>query len=324
MSPSEVQHKRMARWRVVLTDQVFPDVDLERAMLEEIDADLVVPDGDRTAVLDAAAGADALLNTYLPLGAEDIARLAHCRVIARYGIGVDNLDLDAARDAGIVVTNVPDYCVEEVAAHTLGLILAAVRRLPAGIERGRGPTWTLDGLRPIPRLSELTFGVVGLGRIGRAVIDLLRPLGGRIVGYDPYAAATPEGIERVAELDALLAGADVVCLHLPVTVETRGLFDGERFDRMKAGSILVNTSRGALVRTPDLVAALRGGRLAGAAVDVLEREAADAADLADIPGAIVTPHMAYYSEASLRESQRKATTQVVKVLTGREPDYAVT
>ena len=293
-------------------------------MLEEIDADLVVPDGDRTAVLDAAAGADALLNTYLPLGAEDIARLAHCRVIARYGIGVDNLDLDAARDAGIVVTNVPDYCVEEVAAHTLGLILAAVRRT-AGGDRARSRA-DMDAGRVAPHPASLRAHLRRrrLGRIGRAVIDLLRPLGGRIVGYDPYAAATPEGIERVAELDALLAGADVVCLHLPVTVETRGLFDGERFDRMKAGSILVNTSRGALVRTPDLVAALRGGRLAGAAVDVLEREAADAADLADIPGAIVTPHMAYYSEASLRESQRKATTQVVKVLTGREPDYAVT
>ena len=134
----------------------------------------------------------------------------------------------------------------------------------------------------------------------------------------------PRGSSGWPNSTQLLADADVVSLHLPVTAETRGLFDAERFDRMRTGSILVNTSRGALVRTADLAAALRDGRLAAAAVDVLEREAADAADLADIPGAIVTPHMAYYSEASLRESQRKATTQVVKVLTGREPDYAVT
>jgi len=314
----------MASWRVVLTDQVFPDVELERAMLGEIDAELVVPEGDRAAVLDAAAGADALLNTYLPLAADDIAGLGRCRVIARYGIGVDNLDLDAARRAGIVVTNVPDYCVEEVAAHTLALILAAVRRLPAGFERGRSEPWTLDGLRPIPRLSELTFGIVGLGRIGRAVIDLLRPLGGRLVGFDPYAADTPDGVERIADLDELLATADVVSLHLPVTAETRGLIDGGRLARMRPGAILVNTSRGALVRTDDLVGALQDGHLGGAAVDVLEHEAADAKSLAGLPNAIVTPHMAYYSEASLRESQQKATMQVVKVLTGLPPDYAVT
>jgi D-3-phosphoglycerate dehydrogenase len=314
----------LATWRVVLTDQVFPHVDLERAMLGEIDAELIVAGGDRAAVLAAAADADALLNTYFPIGPDDIAGLGRCRIIARYGIGVDNIDLAAARAANIVVTNVPDYCVEEVAAHTLALILAAVRRLPAAIERGRASTWSLDGLRPIPRLSELTFGVVGLGRIGREVVGLLRPFGGRIVGYDPYAPATPDGVERIEALDDLLADADVVSLHLPVTAETRGIIDADRLAVLKPTAILVNTSRGALVRTDALAEALRTGAIGGAAVDVLEREALDAAAIADLPGAIVTPHMAYYSEASLRDSQRKATTQVINVLTGLDADYPVT
>jgi D-3-phosphoglycerate dehydrogenase len=308
----------------VLTDQVFPDVDLERAVLAEIDAELVIPGKDRADVLAAAAGADALLNTYFPIGADDFATFERCRVVARYGIGVDNLDLEAAHAAGIVVTNVPDYCVEEVAVHTLALILASVRRLPAAFAAGAREPWTLDGLRPIARLSELTFGVVGLGRIGRNVIDLLRPLGGRIVGYDPYAPSTPDGVERVGDLDDLLRTADVVTLHLPVTPETRGLIDASRLALLKPTAILVNTSRGALVRTADLAEALRAGTVGGAAVDVLEREAADATSMAGLPGAIVTPHMAYYSEASLRDSQRKAVTQVVKVLSGLTADYPVT
>jgi D-3-phosphoglycerate dehydrogenase len=314
----------LAKWRVVLTDQVFPHVDLERAMLGEIGAELIIPGGDRAVVLAAAADADALLNTYFPMGANEIAGLGRCRIIARYGIGVDNIDLAAARAANIVVTNVPDYCVEEVAAHTLTLILAAVRRLPAAIERGATSTWSLDGLRPIPRLSELTFGVVGLGRIGREVVSLLRPFGGRILGYDPYAPATPDGVDSVETLDELLANADVVTLHLPVTAETRGIIDADRLAMLKSTAILVNTSRGALVRTAALAEALRTGAIGGAAVDVLEREALDAAAIAGLPGAVVTPHMAYYSEASLKDSQRKATRQVVNVLTGLAADYPVT
>jgi D-3-phosphoglycerate dehydrogenase len=314
----------VSTFRVVLTDQVFPDVELERSMLSEIDAELIVPEGDRDAVLAEAAAADALLNTYLPLPADAIGRLTHCQVIARYGIGVDNIDIEAARAARIVVTNVPDYCVEEVAAHTLALVLASLRRLPAAIERGAQAPWSLDGLRPIPRLSDLTYGIVGLGRIGRRVADLLRPLGGHLVGYDPYLNGEIAGVEREPTLEALLGHSDVVTLHLPATAETRGMIGAAQLQQMRPSAILVNTSRGALVRSTDLATALRSRRIAGAAVDVLEREPEDAAEIAGLPGALVTPHMAYYSEASLRESQRKATQQVVNVLTAQPPDYPVT
>lgn len=314
----------MSTYRVVLTDQVFPDVQLERRLLAEVDAELVVPGGDRETVLSAAIDADGLLNTYFPLSADDIARLTRCRIIARYGIGIDNVDIDAARVAGIVVTNVPDYCVDEVATHTLALILASLRRLPNAFERAARPPWTLDGLRPIARLSELAFGIVGLGRIGRRVADMLRPFGGRILGYDPYATTGVEGIEQLNSLEELLAASDVVTLHVPLTADTRGLIGAAEISRMRPNAILVNTSRGGLVRTADLAAALRERRIGGAALDVLEHEADDAPTIAALPGAILTPHMAYYSEAALRESQSKATRQIINVLTGRPPDYPVT
>jgi len=311
-------------YRAVVTGHSFPTLAPEREVLAGVATVVESQPRDRAEVIAAARDADAIMNQQSLIDAAVIAALTRCRVIVAYGIGTDKIDLAAAAARGIRVCHVPDYCVEEVAAHTLTLILAAVRRLPAAIERGAASTWSLDGLRPIPRLSELTFGVVGLGRIGREVVGLLRPFGGRILGYDPYAPATPEGVDRVEKLDVLLATADVVTLHLPVTVETRGIIDADHLALLKPTAILVNTSRGALVRTAALAEALRTGAIGGAAVDVLEREALDAAAIAGLPGAIVTPHMAYYSEASLRDSQRKATRQVVNVLTGLAADYPVT
>jgi len=313
----------LARYRVVLTDQVFPDVELERELLAGIDAELVIPSGGHDDVIAAAADADAILNTYMPLSAADVARLTSARIIARYGIGVDNIDLAAARAAGIVVTNVPDYSVEEVAAHTLALMLAAIRRLPRAMELAAAGSWSIDQLRPITRISEMSVGVVGLGRIGRRVAALLRPFGGRILGYDPYTGSAPPGVELVGNLDDILVSSDIVTLHLPVTAETRGMIGAAQLSRMRSHAILVNTSRGALVRTEDLVRSLRDGAIAGAALDVLEREALDAPALAGLPNVILTPHMAYYSESSLRESQRKAASQIIKVLRGEPPDYPV-
>jgi D-3-phosphoglycerate dehydrogenase len=310
-------------FRVVLTDQVFPDVDVERAALAAIDASLVIagPDDDPIAM---AESADALLTTYHPIDAAAIAKLHRCKVIARYGIGVDNIDLDAATRAGIVVTNVPDYSIEEVAAHTLLLILAAVRRLVGGAQlAGSGAPWVARSLGPIPRISELTVGIVGLGRIGQRVAAVLRPLGCRLIGYDPLATGPVEGVELQPDLDAVLARSDVVTLHIPLTADNRHLIRTETIGVMKRGAVLVNTSRGGLVQADDVVTALTSGQLSYAALDVLEREPIDAAKFADVPNALVTPHMAYYSVHAVAESQRKAIAQVVKVLTGEPPDYQV-
>ena len=312
----------MTKYKVVVSDQVFPTVDLERALLAEIDAELQVASGDVDEVLAVAGDADAILNTYLPWSAESIGRLEKCRIIARYGIGFDNVDLAAARDAGIVVTNVPDYSVEEVATHGLALILAALRKVVAADRSVRAGEWSVDHFRPIRRLSTLTIGLVGYGRIGRQIAAPLAALGATIVAHDPYLSPTPE-LPPLLSLEELLGTADVISLHLPLTDETRGIIGTGTLANVKEGAILVNTSRGPLIDLDALGEALRSGRLSAAALDVFDTEPIDPSRIEDIPNLIATPHMAYYSEEALQESQRKAATQVIKVLTGDQPDYQV-
>ncbi len=312
----------MTRYKVVVSDQVFPSVEIERAMLAEIDAGLDVATGNIDDVLAVAADADAILNTYLPWTAEAIAGLERCQIIARYGIGVDNVDLDAAARAGIVVTNVPDYSVEEVATHALALILASLRKVVPADDLVRSGGWSVDNFRPIHRLSTMTVGLVGYGRIARRIAAPLEALGARLVAHDPYLEPGPD-LPPLLELDDLLSEADVVSLHLPLTDETRGLIDADRIEIMKPGAILVNTSRGPLVDLDAVTAALEEHRLGAAGLDVFDVEPVDPERLEGVSNLIATPHMAYYSEEALQESQRKATTQVIKVLTGQEPDYRV-
>jgi len=312
----------MARLKVVVSDQVYPSVEIERALLAEIDADLRIADGTVEGVAREAADADAILNTYLPIREDLIARLPKLRIIARYGIGVDNVDLAAAEQAGIMVTNVLDYSVEEVAAHTVALMLGLLRRLPEGDRLVRSGGWGIEHLRPIRRISELTFGLLGFGRIARRAAATLTALGGRIIVHDPFLTAAV-GFPPLVSFDEFVAESDVISIHAPLTEATRGLFNADVLGRMKPDALLVNTSRGGVVVLDDVAAALRAGRLAGAALDVFDAEPLDPSRIDGVPHLLVTPHMAYYSEESLRESQRKAVTQIVKVLSGLEPDYPV-
>lgn len=307
--------------RVVVTDQIFPSVELERAKLAEIGATLTVASGTRDEVLEQARDADALLNTYFSFDAEALGRLERCRIIARYGIGVDNIDLAAAKDRGIVVTNVPDYCVDEVAAHTTAMILALLRRLPEGHEVLLRGGWGVDDLRPMKRLSDVTVGLVGLGRIGRATAAMLSGTGVRIIGSDPYVTEV-DGIE-VTDFETVLTTSDAVSLHSPLTPETRGMIGAAELARMKPDAVIVNASRGPLIVLADLIAALRARTIRAAGLDVFEVEPPDPAQLRDVPGLLATPHSAFYSEAALVESQTKAVTQVIRVLTGQDPVYRV-
>jgi len=307
-------------FKVVVTDQVFPSTTIEESLLGEIGAHLEIADGSLADVLSRGADADALLNTYFPISASTVEALERCRVIARYGIGVDNIDIAAANVRGIVVTNVPDYSVEEVAAHAVAMMLALLRKLPAADRYVRSGGWSIDALRPIRRISSLTLGLVGFGRIGRQVAQIAASMGMAVLVHDPYVS--PPGLEPVS-LDELLSRSDVVSLHAPLTPETRGLIGAKQLQAMGEHAILINTSRGGLVVLEDLVEALRSGSIAGAGIDVFDQEPVSPNRVADVPGLLVTPHMAYYSEEALAESQRKAATQVAKVLTGQQPDYPV-
>jgi D-3-phosphoglycerate dehydrogenase len=312
----------MSGFKVVVTDQVFPSIEVERELLAAGGATIEVASGSHEDVLALARDADALLNTYMPFDAEAISKLERCRVIARYGIGVDNIDLAAARAAGIAVTNVPDYCIGEVATHAVATLLALWRRIPAAdaaVRRGEWGVGTIGG--PVRRLEGSTIGLVGVGRVGRRVAVAFEALGAKVIAHDPYA--DPAGGIELVELADLLARSDAISIHTPLTPETRGLFGRAEFARMRPHAILVNTSRGPIVTQADLLDALRAGVIGGAALDVFESEPPDAAALDGVPGLLVTPHVAFYSEDAIVESQRKASTQVLKALRGEPLDYPV-
>jgi D-3-phosphoglycerate dehydrogenase / 2-oxoglutarate reductase len=311
----------MPKFRVVVTDQVFPDVEVERGLIEGAGGTLEVASGTRDEVLAAAHGADALRNTYCAMDAAAISTLDGCRIIARYGIGVDNVDLDAAKAAGIAVTNVPDYCVEEVATHTVAHILALVRRLPQGDALIRSGSWGATRLGPVRRLSTLTLGLLGYGRIARHVADIMAAMGARIIVHDPYVKEVA-GAELVG-LEELFGGSDILSVHCPLTPETRGLVNTRTLALMRPSAIVVNTSRGPVVNVSDLAEALRAGTIAGAGLDVFETEPPAAELIAGVPNLLVTPHSAFYSAEAIKESQHKAATQVLKALAGEPLDYRI-
>lgn len=313
---------------VAVTDHVFPDLEQERTLLAGAGHELRFGSNAATAqeVREAVADADGILNCYAPVPAEVIRELEHCVVIARYGIGIDTIDLDAATAKGIVVTNVPDYCIDEVSDHALALMLSLVRGVTRLDRHVRAGSWTPNDARPLHRLRGRTLGLVGFGRIARALAAKASGFGYRIVTTDPFVpddAVRAAGAEPMT-LDDLLDGSDVVSIHAPLTPESRHLIGRAELDRMKSDAILVNTSRGPLVDLNALRAALEDGRLGGAGLDVLETEPPEADDpLLHRDDVIVTPHAAFYSEESLAELQRKAVEQVIEALAGRVPPYAV-
>jgi D-3-phosphoglycerate dehydrogenase len=313
---------------VAVTDHVFPDLDQERALLGAAGHELRFVRNASTVdeVREVVAGADAVLNCYAPMPAAVIRNLEGCVVIARYGIGIDTIDLDVATELGIVVTNVPDYCIDEVSDHALALILSLARGVTLLDRRVRAGSWTPSDARPLHRLRGRTLGLVGFGRIARALAAKAAGLGYRIVTADPFVPddAIREAGAEPRSLDELLADSDVISIHAPLTPESTHLIGASQFARMKSGAILVNTSRGPLVDLDALRDALASGTLGGAGLDVLESEPPAADDpLLHRDDVIVTPHAAFYSEESLAELQRKAAEQVVDALAGRVPPYAV-
>ena len=299
---------------IVVTDCDHPTIDVERAIFEAAGHDVRLAQC-RTAdeVIAAGSGSVGLLTQYAPVNEAAMAALPGLRVIGRYGVGLDNIELPAAARRGIPVLNVPDYCTAEVADHALGLILALTRGV-VFLDRGvRTGTWDFRLGGELRRATTVQIGIVGFGRIGQALARRAGALGYRVVATDPRRPAA-DAVPLV-ELDELLSTSDVVSIHAWLDETTRHLLDARAFALMKPGAFLVNTARGGLVDQAALVEALRSGHLGAAALDVLEREPIPAGDpLLALPNVIITPHTAFYSRESLVEMKRMVAERMVAVL----------
>lgn len=308
---------------VVITDCDHDTIDPETRELAKAGYDLTLARCRTSAqVVEAGRLADGLITQYAPIDADALAGLERCKVIVRYGVGVETVDLEAAAERGVWVANVPDYGTEEVADHALSLLLALLRGV-ARLDRAvRAGEWEYSVVRPLRRLSGLTVGLVGLGRIGGALARRLRALEIAVLAHDP--AGVPDALRalgvRGAGLPELLRSADAVSLHLPLSPATRHLIDAEALAAMPAHAVLVNTSRGGLVDGGALLAALEAGGLAGAGLDVLESEPPAPGDpLVAHERVIVTPHAAWYSEESYEALKVQAAREVVRTLEEGRP-----
>ncbi|SLN02976.1 D-3-phosphoglycerate dehydrogenase [Corynebacterium xerosis] len=309
--------------KIVITDLDQDRITEEQAVADAAGAELVLAQSrTEDEVIEAAQGADALLVQYAPITRRVLEALPSVRAIGRYGVGVDTLDLVAATEVGVAVSNVPDYGTEDVSDHAVALAVSLSRGVVELDRNLRAGTTSLAPVKPLHRLSTRTVGVIGLGRIGAATARKARALGFSVHGYDPMreAGSTTEDGIAVRTQDEVLAESDVISVHVPLTEQTHHLISTEALARMRPGSMLVNTSRGGVVDTAAVVEALQSGHLRGAGLDVFETEPLpqDSA-LRDCPTAILTPHASWYSEESETELKRRVIENVVEVLAGRRP-----
>lgn len=300
----------------------YVDLTIEQEILDPLGARLVSGPGDSAgAIVSVAAEADVILTGTSPLfGADVLAQLA-ARGIVRYGVGLDSIDLAAAARLGKWVVNTPGHGTEAVALHTVSLILAGLRRLKEADASVRSGAWTFEALRPLHLPEALTAGIIGFGRIGRRVAEMLMALGfSRVLAHDPNAPIDLDGVTP-ATLDDLVRSSDVVTLHAWGAPAAEPLFGAAMLARCKPGSILVNTARGSHIDSAALARALRAGAPAFAAVDVLPTEPPGEAPFADVADLVmVTPHMAWYAEETEIRTRRAAAEQARRILTGEEPN----
>jgi D-3-phosphoglycerate dehydrogenase len=309
---------------VVVTDCDHENLDPERTVLAEHGLSLRLQTCRTAAdVIAQCQGAAVLVNQYAPITGAVLDALPEVRLVVRYGVGVDSVDVPAATDRGVWVANVPDYGTAEVADHTIALTLALLRGITVYDRSVRDGAWDYTVGRPLRRLSELTLGVVGCGNIGSAVASRAAALGMRAVGCDvtPDRPAPPAPIEPVS-FPELLRRSDVVSLHATLDAGSRNLLDGPAFAAMRPGTVLVNTARGGLVDTTSLVTALEQGQIAGAGLDVLDVEPVTAsvrAALTAHPRVVLSPHAAWYSEESFMQLKSEVAHEAVRVLSGKPP-----
>lgn len=312
--------------KVLITDYDFPDVALEQALYQAAGIEVVTAQcRTEDDVIDAARGCDGLLVQYAPVAAKVFSACPQIRIVSRYGAGFDTINTADAREYGVWVANSPDYGVGEVATHALAMTLALLRHLPWYDRDIRNGKWNFGSAGRMERVSDMTLGILGLGRIGKRMAHIGRNSFRRVIACDPYIidGDFPAYVERVGK-EELFAQADALSLHVPLNDETRNMVDASLLRLMKPGSVLVNTARGGLIRLDDLTAALDAGVLDGAALDVLPVEPPeyDAAILQH-PRILLTPHAAFYSTVAERELRRKAAQNLVDWMQRGRPAYVV-
>lgn len=314
---------------VLVTETVFPDLEPERSVFEDAGINLIVTEaGSSEEIIEAAEGRDidALLTaTHILITEEVFKSIDTLRIISSYGIGVDHIDLEAANEYDVTVTNVPDYGVEEVSTHAVSLLLASVRRIPQYREHVNSGEWDWEVQAPLERLRGKTLGLVAFGKIARRVAEKVEGFELTIISYDPHVSddkISEYGVEPVG-FEELLARSDLISSHPPLTENTHHLIDEDAFNAMKDSAIYVNTSRGPVADESALYDAIMNNEIHAAAIDVMEEEPPGDSPLLGLDDVIITPHAAWYSEQSKEELQRKAAEEVVTVLQNGTPRYVV-
>lgn len=298
----------------------------EKEIFEQVGATLVIAQCTTDEeIIEVSRGADALINSDIPITRKVIESLPDLKVIARYGIGVDHIDVEAATEHHVYVTNVPDYCQDEVASHALALIMSLTRKIVSLNQRVKQGSWAFDDAAPIHRFSSQTVGLVSYGKIARKLAGHLKAIGFTVIAYDPYVQQANREVDvELVSLEELMKRSDVISLHAPLVKETYEMINKEMFDLAKANAVLVNTGRGAVIHEGDLIDALRTGKIAGAGLDVVEEEPIDANHpFVTMDQVILTPHVAFYSEESMQELKQKTARNIARVLKGEKPAYVV-
>jgi D-3-phosphoglycerate dehydrogenase / 2-oxoglutarate reductase len=312
---------------IAVTDSVFPSLDPAKAALARLNPTYRMSKSvNADDIVAVAKDADAVLVTYAKLTREVLTQLTRCKAIGRFGLGVDNIDLAAAKEKGIAVNYVPDYCVREVSDHAMALLLALIRKIPLSNKLVQSGRWEMPAVVPIRRIEGTVLGLVGFGHIPRLVAPKAQAFGIKVIAYDPFAKAEvfqAAGVESV-DLDTLLQSSDYVSVHAPLLPATRGMMNAAAFAKMKKGAYIVNTARGPLIDEPALVAALDSGQIGGAGLDVVATEPlVKDSLLLGRDNVIISPHTAFYSIEALNELQTKCATDVALVLSGEKAVYPI-
>lgn len=314
------------KYKVIKADNRYEDIKIEEEILKGAGAELEEYNFySEDEIIEVAKNADGIITDLAPITERVIDGLNKCKVVSKVGTGVDNIDVPAATKKGIMVCNVPDYCINEVSDHALALILSWTRKITFLNSKVKSGIWSIDKAKPIPSMRDQVLGLVGFGNIARQVYFKAKVFGFKILLYDPYIDSLEDKYDvKLVDFDFLLENSDIISIHCLANKKTRHLFGFEQFKKMKPGSYLINTSRGIIVDSKALYEALKSKLISGAAVDVYDPEPIDKNDpILKLNNFIITPHIGFYSERSIKEVRRISASNIAVVLSGKGPQNVI-